>query len=264
MKFDKKYTEYWASAVNKSIDGTVIAGPDHVKIFLDMLEIRCNERVLDLGCSIGRMHQVLSQYSDHIYGLDPDSFAVTEASQKPYVVVKQGTAENTGFDSAYFDLVFCWAVFDVVDHKKGFQEINRILKPGGKLLLTGKNHRYPNDDVLGFTAEKNAFLKSHPSKFTDLDTLVLQIKLLGLEIKKLFLFNKRGDFGLLKYQESELDSPEINTYEYLLLATKIAEVDCTQLENLKLDCAFTQTAISMAILKGFENPKVMFESIGIN
>lgn len=263
MKFDKKYTDYWSSAVNKSIDGTVIAGADHVKKFLDLLEIRRDDRVLDLGCSVGRMHQVLSQYSDYIYGVDPDPFAVKEASRQPYVSVKQGVAENTGFDSTFFDLVFCWAVFDVVDHKSGFQEINRILKPSGTLVLTGKNHRYPADDVLGFAAEKNAFLKSHPNKFTDLDTLVRQIKVLGLEIKKLFLFNKRGDFGLLNYHESALDSAEFNNYEYLLLATKIAEVDTTQLEAIKFDCAFTQTAISIAILQGFNHPKAMFESLGI-
>lgn len=263
MKFDKKYTDYWSSAVNKSIDGTVIAGADHVKTFLDLLEIRRDDRILDLGCSFGRMHQVLSQYSDYIYGVDPDPFAVTEASQQPYVTVKQGIAESTGFDSTFFDVVFCWAVFDVVDHKSGFQEINRILKPGGTLLLTGKNHRYPADDALGFTAEKNAFLKSHPNKFTDLDTLVPNINVLGFEIKKLFLFNKRGDLGLLKYQESALDSPELKTYEYLLLATKTDEVNTTQLEALKLDCAFTQTAISMAILQGFDHPKAMFEYLGI-
>lgn len=263
MKFDKKYTEYWSSAVNKSVDGTVIAGADHVKNFLDLLDIHRSDRVLDLGCSFGRMHQILSKYSDHIYGVDPDPFAVTEASQYPYIDVRQGVAERTGFDAAFFDVVFCWAVFDVVDHKKGFQEINRILKPGGTLVLTGKNHRYPADDVLGFTAEKNAFLKSHPNKFTKLDTLVSQINVLGLEIKKLFLFNNRGDLGLLKYEESALDSPEFNAYEYLLLATKIDEVNTTQLETFELDCAFTQTSISMAALQGFDHPKAMFESLGI-
>lgn len=263
MKFDKNYTKYWASAVNKSIDGTIIAGADHVKNFLDLIEIRHCDKLLDLGCSFGRMHQILSHYSDYIYGVEPDLFAVTEASQKPYVAIKQGTAESTGFNSSYFDVVFCWAVFDVVDHNKGFQEINRILKLGGTLVLTGKNHRYPTDDVLGFTAEKNAFLKSHPSKFTDLDTLVLQMKILGLEINKLFLFNKRGDFGLLKYSESALNLAEFNNYEYLLLATKISEADTMQLKTLELDCTFSQTAISIAMLQGFDHPKSMFESLGL-
>ena len=39
MKFDKKYTKYWTSAVDKSIDGTKIASFNEVNFFLKDLNI---------------------------------------------------------------------------------------------------------------------------------------------------------------------------------------------------------------------------------
>ena len=31
MKFDEEYTKYWSSTVNKSVDGTIIAGVNEAK-----------------------------------------------------------------------------------------------------------------------------------------------------------------------------------------------------------------------------------------
>ena len=263
MKFDKAYTQYWVGAVNKSIDGTIIAGADHVRHFLHKLTIKRDHKVLDLGCSFGRMNEVLSQYSEHVYGVEPDAFAVSEAAKKPYVEVKQGVAENTGFAANTFDFVFCWAVFDLVDHKKGLLEFNRILRIGGDLLLTGKNNLYFDDDVQGFTAEKNAFLKAHPNKFTDLKTLKEKIHLLGFKLNSLVIFDRRGDMGLLKYREQPSDAIEIVGYEYLLHASKIGDANESDLASIDLDSGFTQTANAMAKAKGYDHPRAMFESMGM-
>jgi SAM-dependent methyltransferase len=118
MEFNKSYTNYWEKAVVKSIDGTVIAGHNQVRYFMDQLKIDKSNSILDLGCSFGRMYSVLSEYSGSIYGVDPDKYAVSKAKEYPYKDVKEGSAENTGFEDDKFDLVFCWAVFDVVDHKR--------------------------------------------------------------------------------------------------------------------------------------------------
>ena len=120
MKFGKEYTNYWSSAVNKSVDGTVIAGVNEATHFLQYLGIKRDDSVLDLGCSFGRLYEALAVYSDQVFGIDPDPFAVEKARLQSYQEVRQGAAEDTGFDKDFFDVVFCWAVFDVVDHKKGF------------------------------------------------------------------------------------------------------------------------------------------------
>jgi SAM-dependent methyltransferase len=265
MKFDKEYTQYWSSAVNKSVDGTIIAGVNEAKHFLQYLGIKRDDRTLDLGCSFGRMHEALAVYSDQIFGIDPDQYAIEKAGLQPYREVCPGTAEHTGFEKEFFDVVFCWAVFDVVDHKKGLAEINRILKDGGKLLLTGKNDNYYPDDSLAYKAEKNAFLKEFPNKFTDLSAVLDSFHQLGFKLDKLHIFPRRGDFGLLNFVDQSNDFQDNYIgYDYLIICHKIAEPDAIQLLDVNLDGPFSKTSITMAKQAGFLNPKEFFESIGID
>lgn len=264
MKFDEEYTRYWASAVNKSVDGTVIAGTNEAKHFLQYLGTEKHIHALDLGCSFGRMYEALSICSDRVYGLDPDSFAVEKARLQPYVEVHQGSAENTGLDKGYFDLVFCWAVFDVVDHKKGLLEINRILRDGGKLLLTGKNDNYFPDDDLAFKAEKNAFLKGFPNRFTNLGAVMRSFKALGFQLDKLFIFPRRGDFGLLNYLDRSNSIDEHIGYDYLILCHKVADQSDPDVSNENLDGKFSKTATGMAVQRGYAGAKELFEFMGID
>ena len=265
MKFGKEYTNYWSSAVNKSVDNTVIAGVNEAQHFLQYLGIKRDDRVLDLGCSFGRLYEALAGYSDQLFGIDPDSYAVEKARLQPYQEVRQGGAEDTGFDKDFFDGVFCWAVFDVVDHKKGLAEINRILKIGGKVLLTGKNDNYFLDDNLAYKAEKNAFLKGFPNKFTDLKAVLDNFESLGFELEKLLLFPRRGDFGLLIFvdQGKNLQDNYFG-YEYLMICHKVADQDVTGLPGVHLESKFSKTAIERAAKAGFVSPKEFFESIGID
>lgn len=265
MQFDEAYTKYWSSAVNKSVDGTIIAGVNEAKNLLQHLGMKRDDRALDLGCSFGRMHEALAVYSDQIFGIDPDSYAVEKARLQPYREVRQGAAEYTGFDIDFFDVVFCWAVFDVVDHKKGLAEINRILKNGGKLLLTGKNDNYFPDDNLAYKAEKNAFLKSFPNKFTDLSSVLGNFQHLGFKLDKLLTFPRRGDLGLLKFVDQGNDLKDnYFGYEYLIICHKVADPNVTELTSVNLEGQFSKTATKMAVSAGFLSTKEYFESIGID
>ncbi len=265
MKFGKEYTNYWSSAVNKSVDGTVIAGVNEATHFLQYLGIKRDDSVLDLGCSFGRLYEALAVYSDQVFGIDPDPFAVEKARLQSYQEVRQGAAEDTGFDKDFFDVVFCWAVFDVVDHKKGFAEINRILKIGGKLLLTGKNDNYFPNDSLAYKAEKNAFLKEFPNKYTDLKAVLDNFQHLGFKLDKLFVFPRRGYFGLLKFDDhgNNIQDKYIG-YEYLILCHKITDQDAIGLSGINFENRFSKTAINMATKSGFLSPVEFFQSIGID
>ena len=265
MTFGKKYTEYWASAVNKSVDGTVIAGVNEAKHLLDYLSIKKGNLALDLGCSYGRMYELLADYSNEVYGIDLDQYAVEKARLQPYREVRQGSVEKTGFDEDFFDIVFCWAVFDVVDHEKGLIEINRILKTGGKFVFTGKNNNYFSDDNLAYKAEKNAFLKGFPNKFTDLNVILTNFKKLGFELDKLLIFPRRGDLGLLNFIDLDHEfQDQCFGYDYLILCHKISEPHNIAPSSLSLCGPFSKTAITMAAQLGFLSPKEYFESIGLD
>lgn len=265
MKFGEDYTRYWASAITKSVDGTIIAGLDEVKHFLQYLKVERSDRILDLGCSFGRMCETLATYSDHVYGIDPDPFAVEKARLQSYQEVHEGQAEDTGLAKDSFDIVFCWAVFDVVNHIKGLTEANRILKNDGKLLLTGKNDNYHANDKLAFKAEKNAFLKGFPNRFTNLGAVLENFNTLGFRLDKLFIFPRRGDFGSLNYSDHSDDvEDEYIGYEYLILCHKIADPGCLGSQNENLESRFSKTAARVAVQRGHASAKELFEHLGID
>ena len=156
-------------------------------------------------------------------------------------------------------------MFDVVDHKKGLTEINRILRNGGKLLLTGKNDNYYPDDGLSFKAEKNAFLKGFPNRFTNLGAILKNFNKFGFQLDKLFIFLRRGDFGLLNFSERSDDiDDEYIGYEYLILCHKIADQAGPAVPNGNLNGQFSKTATRMATQGGYAGAKELFEFMGID
>ena len=254
MQFNKEYTEYWESAVSRSIDGTVIAGEQQVKHLLKLLEISNTKTVLDLGSSFGRMYPVLAEFGKHIYGCEPDPFAIERSKNYPYVEVKNGTGEKTGYGNEIFDLVFCWAVFELVDHIRGLIEFNRILKIGGFALISGKNSNYRQDDELGLRAEIGAFRKSFPHRFTKLDQMVSHLENFGFEIRRLLVFPRRGDFGLLNYIDmTDNHNLDFDGYEYLLLITKVSSNLPSHVSSLVLDSTISDTAFAKAEIEGYSS-----------
>lgn len=264
MKFNKEYTEYWEAAVSRSIDGTVIAGEQQVKRFLKLLGINSVQKVLDLGSSFGRMYPVLAEFGEHIYGCEPDPFAIERCKEYPYIEVKNGTGENTGYENELFDLIFCWAVFELVDHVRGLVEFNRVLKTGGFAVISGKNSNYQQDDELGIRAEIGAFRKSFPHRFTRLDQMVNHLEDFGFEICKLLVFPRRGDFGLLNYVDmTNSHKLEFVGYEYLLLITKSKSELSSQVSSLNLESKISDAASAKAEIEGYESAQKYLSTFGI-
>ena len=262
MKFEKKYTEYWKQNISNPIDGLKIADLNEVMHFLPLLKIEKQDKILDLGCSFGRMFEILNRYSDNIYGIDPDNFAVENAIKKGYTNVKVGNADNIGFTDKYFDKIFCWAVYDVVDHYNGLIEANRVLKTNGRILITGKNDCYFEDDKLAFKAEKNAFLKSFPNHFVDMKLFLNNLQEIGFELENLFLFPRRGDFGKLKYVKINLLADNFEGYEYLMTLKKIKTIKNSN--YIKFDNPHSKTALVIANKNGLTDVGDYFFKLGID
>ncbi len=223
FEFGLEYHEYFTKAVVKSLDGTVIPGLDVCNHYVNLLGIQADQRLLDLGCSYGRLYPVFANYTKHVFGVDVDLQVVNEANKTPYVIAIVGQAEKLAFPSNFFDHIVAWGVFDIVDQLECLREVNRILKTGGKFLFTAKGARYPNSDSLAFIAERNAKLKNFPNKFIDLELMINALPALGFICEQKFHFSKRGHFGL----NQALTSPEeIQTnvfYEFVAILKKVSQ-----------------------------------------
>ena len=133
------------------------------------------------------------------------------------------------------------------------------------VFITGKNINYHHDDILAFKAEKNAYLKNFPNKFTNLDLVKKNINTLGFELIKLFIFPKRGDFGNLKFIDSDISlNNKIIGYEYLLVASKIDKPSTLDNKDDYLSSPVSFTANSMALENGLDSVDDYFKSIGID
>lgn len=92
-------------------------------------------KVLDLGIGAGNMAHHLAHYGT-VYGIDANIRPLLVANQRA-LSVAQAAGERLPFAANNFDLL---ALLDTVEHIPDefgvFQECRRVLKPGGKLLVT--------------------------------------------------------------------------------------------------------------------------------
>jgi len=102
--------------------------------------INKKEKILDLGCGNGRFSEIVGNKADY-YGVDVSEKLIKIAKEK-YLDGKFTVSESLilPFENNFFDKVFCLAVLHHIPSKKFrkdfLREIKRVLKPGGKLILT--------------------------------------------------------------------------------------------------------------------------------
>ncbi|GAA0857201.1 class I SAM-dependent methyltransferase [Aliiglaciecola litoralis] len=251
--FAKDYLNYWDDAVKKSIDGLPIAGDAVQQLYLKKAGIKKTHRILDVGCGSGRNYQVLADFSSQVFGIDVSYDYLNKAKHSPYVALIKAGLEDTKFPADYFDFLFVWAVFDLVEQTAALIEANRVLNIGGKILLTAKNVNYSMDDRPALVAERNAKLKKFPHRFTDANKLCAVLGDLGFEVIDLIKFPRRGDLG-----KNSCDASSTSFYEFILIAQKISIPAKGSVPDISQE--FSNTALQMSSDNHFTDVLSFFES----
>lgn len=104
---------------------------------LDLLDVKHGENVLDCGCGLGYFLLKLQGSGAHLHGIDvsPESVAFVREHITPNARV--GNAEKIPYPDNTFDKVlFCEVIEHVEDDAKVLREIRRVLKPGGRVVIT--------------------------------------------------------------------------------------------------------------------------------
>ncbi len=187
-------------AADKTANDLVYSG------YYKKLEVKEDDKFLDFGCGFCRLFPIYSAdvHSDGTtmgyYGIDV-SRRELEVAQSRYENLEIGRTlfeydgMNIPFANDYFDKIICWGVFDACNQEKIIRELFRVLKPGGKLLITGKNENYYEDDDAAKIAEVNARKKGHPNYFTNVHNLTDQLAEHGVRFLERYYFLRRGDFS---------------------------------------------------------------------
>jgi ubiquinone/menaquinone biosynthesis C-methylase UbiE len=127
-------------------------GADHPnsRMVIDLAKVKAGDRVLDVGCGTGSLTLTAKSSAGpngQVYGIDAAPEMIDAAKKKAAqagleVIFEVGLIEALDFPEASFDVVISrLAIHHLPDDlkEKGFAEILRVLKSGGRLLIADFN-----------------------------------------------------------------------------------------------------------------------------
>ena len=98
------------------------------------LDAKNGERVLEVGCNRGSIVKRLQDLGVDAYGVDINSDAIAEGLTRNLSCMD---ATNLEFPDSSFDKVYSLHTIEhIPDLRKALAQMERVLKPGGRLVLT--------------------------------------------------------------------------------------------------------------------------------
>jgi SAM-dependent methyltransferase len=111
-------------------------------IDLDVLGVKAGDRVLDVGCGVGRLMLRQARRGCRVTGLDLMRRDLLRARRllatvSDRVELIEGDAGRLPFAAGSFDFVTCTETLEhVVDYRLALREVARVLRPGGRAAVS--------------------------------------------------------------------------------------------------------------------------------
>jgi SAM-dependent methyltransferase len=144
---------------------------DRHQLAFDWLPPGC-QVVLDGGCAFGSGTAPLANKVKRVFGCDPNPELIAHArASYPNLTFEVCPLERTPYENAMFDAVVLTDVLEhVVDERIVINELFRVLKPGGHLILT-----VPHKGLFSFMDTEN-YIWILQTKFPRLHRLLFRMK----------------------------------------------------------------------------------------
>jgi len=129
-----------------------------LRLTLEEVDPKPGELILDVGCGKAIDGSRLWAKGAKVVGLEPSRVMIVRAKEylnenNSQIVLAQGIGENLPFKPHSFNKVMCKGALDhFVSPSKTMEEIARVLKPGGEMIIS-----IANFDSLGFRLGKRLY-----------------------------------------------------------------------------------------------------------
>ena len=244
--WNDKFVKYWDSWINQPENSWINEKsqqkfrPSVFEALVDKINLNSDHTLLDAGCGFGQNLSFLKSQVHKIYAIDISIEMANRVRSNQCNDIKMlgvAEAERLPFISNFFDRIICFGVFDALNQKEALFEFSRILKLNGRLLITGKNYYYHQDDYEALEAEQNARDQGHPNFFTDCRKLLENLNRFGFVLNDIRFFSRRGDFSNYNYIDS---SPSDPFYEYSMIVEK-KNLDSYNEGSIEIAFEYSQT-----------------------
>lgn len=157
-----------------------------------------DKKILDIGCSYGWFEKFVSKDAKEIVSIDLNEkdleTAKLEVDEKNVKFEKGSALDLNKFEKDYFDIV---VMFDVIEHipkgteKKAIDEIKKVLKKNGKLLISTPANNFSNFfDPAWYFGHRHYSKKQMQEIFENSEFEIEKMKILGgfYELSSMILF----------------------------------------------------------------------------
>lgn len=128
------------NAISEQFPDKIDAEDSRLNALLGNLSELDNKKVLEIGCGKGRFSNAVSEKGAFCVGIDASINLLKEAPKKNKGIFFVLNATELAFRSDLFDAVFAVEVIEhIPDLDKCVQEMTRVLKPDGILVIIDRN-----------------------------------------------------------------------------------------------------------------------------